>query len=578
MEKETYHINVYKLDNIENLDDFLRDLKQKIYKFKKKEKSNCIIEFNENTKILYYSYLNENFDNDINWFEKWKYFFEIDEQLRGASSTGHGIIIVELMDKKAFYVFVFGRAYSMIKDYVIPDYGITLGERLFDGSSMESVVSKYVSLTKNKSVVSYANGTNYVFEEGEVADGVKAKIKTPLTGDDEIKQLLELVRKNAEMCYSNIKFVVEHENINLSLLINIVRLLNNIEEKSRIQFSFPRMKPVQKEMEHVLNEQLLKQIREKNNSIIFSIPYFGKDSSNEYAFLESITEIKVNYKKEYKVFEEVNVDKICDFINNILDIDDISKIKCFVTNVDGYEEKDTILKWLETEVELDGKTYVLNNGKWYLFNDEYTKRIQEKIKEIEQEKDLIVCDDTFSASQLEINNLIEENEEEVLKLFTTSETTKIKDVYSEYRYNYYIHKNKNYRIFDRAFGSDIEICDLQDENNAFIHTKIGKSSDLETCLRQSILGVKKFYDAKNDILGFENKIGETLEEPKTIKVLYLRTSDKPFKLSEIKSLKFKLTFLDWYKSCKLMKYNPQIIVARYIKNDTNSAEGGELDG
>ena len=35
MEKETYHINVYKLDNIENLDDFLRDLKQKIYKFKK---------------------------------------------------------------------------------------------------------------------------------------------------------------------------------------------------------------------------------------------------------------------------------------------------------------------------------------------------------------------------------------------------------------------------------------------------------------------------------------------------------------------------------------------------------------
>lgn len=41
-----------------------------------------------------------------------------------------------------------------------------------------------------------------------------------------------------------------------------------------------------------------------------------------------------------------------------------------------------------------------------------------------------------------------------------------------------MHKTKNFKIFDKAFKEKVEICNLQDEDNLFIHTKIGKTSEI----------------------------------------------------------------------------------------------------
>ena len=568
IKKENYQLTVYKLSEFQDLGELCVELVSKLVK-NKRVKNNGVLKVNDKVKVLYLSFINDNTGNDITWFKKWSSFFGITDPLRSSSTTGHGAIIIELTEVHKQYLLTFGKSASLFKEMLIPNYGISIAEKLFNGKTMDSVSSKYFSLTKNKSLISYAQGSSYDFEEGEAADLLKATIEEhkERTSNRYIEQLLGYIKPLATISYSNIKLTISKEEIELDDLIDVVVLLNSIESSYSSQLDIPQMKPINKNQEQPLNDKLWEFIKAKDRSVIFSVPIFTKDVDDYYVFLDSIDSVTLKYRRVSETYENFCIDDLFTFVENNPQIEMLNQIHCIITRNQIEREEPQLQKWLEAQIELDGITYALHNGKWYSFNDYYLERVNKRIKEIEAEAQTLIWDDSFSVDSKSVDKFCEDNSDDVCKLFSDDGNTPLSSIYKEFRYNFYTARKKGWNLFDRCISDSVELCDLSNPNEAFIHCKIGKSTNLEECLRQSMISLIYFSQKQPSIETFENREGKKLTKPKEITVLYLSESDidSSFKISSLKSLKCKLTFLNWYNQCRLMRYNPKLIVAKYDK-------------
>lgn len=568
IKKENYQLTVYKLSEFQDLEELCVELVSKLVK-NKRVKNNGVLKVNNKVKVLYLSFINDNTGNDITWFKKWSSFFGITDPLRSSSTTGHGAIIIELTEAHQQYLLTFGRSASLFKEMLIPNYGISIAEKLFNGKTMDSVSSKYFSLTKNKSLISYAQGSSYDFEEGEAADLLKAKIEEhkDRTENRYIEQLLDYIKPLATISYSNIKLTISKEEIELYDLIDVVVLMNSIESSYSSQLDIPQMKPINKNQEQPLNDKLWESIKAKDQSVIFSVPIFTKDVDDYYVFLDSIDSVTLKYRRVSETYENFCIDDLFSFVENNPQIETLNQIHCIITRNQIEKEEPQLQKWLEAQIEIDGITYALHNGKWYSFNDYYLERVNKRIKEIEAEAQTLIWDDSFSVDSKSVDKFCEDNSDDVCKLFSDDGNTPLSSVYKEFKYNFYTARKKGWNLFDRCISDSVELCDLSSPNEAFIHCKIGKTTHLEECLRQSMISLLYFSQKQPSIETYENREGKKLTKPKEITILYLSESDidSDFKISSLKSLKCKLTFLNWYNQCRSMRYNPKLIVAKYDK-------------
>lgn len=568
IKKENYQLTVYKLSEFQDLEELCVELVSKLVK-NKRVKNNGVLKVNNKVKVLYLSFINDNTGNDITWFKKWSSFFGITDPLRSSSTTGHGAIIIELTEAHQQYLLTFGRSASLFKEMLIPNYGISIAEKLFNGKTMDSVSSKYFSLTKNKSLISYAQGSSYDFEEGEAADLLKAKIEEhkDRTENRYIEQLLEYIKPLATISYSNIKLTISKEEIELYDLIDVVVLMNSIESSYSSQLDIPQMKPINKNQEQPLNDKLWESIKAKDQSVIFSVPIFTKDVDDYYVFLDSIDSVTLKYRRVSEIYENFCIDDLFSFVENNPQIETLNQIHCIITRNQIEREEPQLQKWLEAQIEIDGITYALHNGKWYSFNDYYLERVNKRIKEIESEAQTLIWDDSFSVDSKSVDKFCEDNSDDVCKLFSDDGNTPLSSIYKEFKYNFYTARKKGWNLFDRCISDSVELCDLSNPNEAFIHCKIGKTTHLEECLRQSMISLLYFSQKQPSIETYENREGKKLTKPKEITILYLSESDidSNFKISSLKSLKCKLTFLNWYNQCRSMRYNPKLIVAKYDK-------------
>lgn len=566
IKKENYQLTVYKMSEVQVLDKLCMELSSMQVK-NKIVKNKGVLQIDEKVKVLYFSFINDHNGNDITWFKKWSSFFGITEPLRSSSTTGHGAIIVELTETHQQYLLTFGKSASLFSEMLVPNYGINIAGKLFNGKTMDSVSSKYFSLTKNKSLISYAQESSYDFSEGEAADLLKATIEEHKDRVDGryIEQLLGIIKPLATISYSNIKLTISKEMIDLKDIIEVVELLSKIESSYPDQLDIPQMKPIKKNQEERLNGKLWEAIKAKDRSVIFSIPIFTKDPDDYYVFLDSVDSVALKYRRVSQVYENFCIDDLFSFVENNPQIEALNQIHCTITSNQVEREEPLLQKWLDSQIELDGKTYALFNGKWFYFNDSYLDRICNRIKEIEADQETIVWDDSFSADSKSIDKFCEDNSDNVIKLFSDGGTTPLSSIYKEFRYNFYTAKTRGWNLFDRCISGSVELCDLSNPNESFIHCKIGRSTNLEECLRQSMMSLLYFSQNQPEIESFVNRAGEKLTKPKEIVVLYLSESDidSSFKISSIQSLKCKLTFLNWYNQCKLMRYTPKLIVARY---------------
>lgn len=208
--KITYDLNLYHVNNNLSLQDY-----QEIFKLKK----GCPIHSNiletDDYSILYYTYKNQTSSDEIEWFKIWKKFFkEINEPLRRSSQTGHGVILIHLKKRNEKYAVLFGRSFTLIKENVITQFGMDMASILFDGTSIDSISSKYFSLNKNKSITSYYGDSTFDFNDNEAVDLLKANIvdysyKNFSSFDD----LLSIIKRKAIVGMNNIKISLYKDEI-----------------------------------------------------------------------------------------------------------------------------------------------------------------------------------------------------------------------------------------------------------------------------------------------------------------------------------------------------------------------------
>ncbi|MCI5714621.1 MAG: TIGR04141 family sporadically distributed protein [Firmicutes bacterium] len=560
MEKEklkNYEINIYKINNERSLEEysdyFLSFNKNFVHK-------GHVIE--NNVECLYFTYINYSANSEIAWFNEWKEFFsDIQTPLRKESQTGHGLIVIKI-DEDNIYAIVFGRAYSLIKDCVISQFGMDMATILFDGKSIDSISSKYFSLNKNKSITSYYGDSTFEFVENEAVDLLKADIVNSKNNKD-VDNLLNLCQKKATIGMDNVKLTLHKKVIELKDVIECCQILNRIRLFSP-NFPFPRMTQVKGDLIDTLDSKLLDFVLSRDSRINFSVPFYSKDSSDEYVFLNSINDIqlKVNRTKS-EVFSSVNDNSIKQFLQenktNIKSIRDIQII------VDG--EQDSFIKWIDEQTEYNGCTYAIVNGKWYTFNQAYIDNINNKIRILEKEK-IIKFDvnNDYSFSEQALLTFYNDKKEDIQESFGSSNRA-----YKEYIYNFYLKNKYNLSIFDRViFKDNIEVCDLYG-NQQLIHCKIGNTSKLEECIRQSIYGTKYYYQNQTEVKEKENKDGVKIDSANKAVVIFLKEIEdnknfSSFSILNSKSLRLKLTFIDWINMCNQIRIKPEVIVSKYIKN------------
>lgn len=564
--KETYKLSIYNLTTDKTLEELMELYKSKV-KHPNEMQDHDITEYNEETDILYLSHKNKN-NSDINWYKKWKSLFPIKDSLRSERVMGNGAIIIHFKRYNTKYLLTFGNVYSIMKECINQEYGIKMASKLFDGNSMDTVSSKYFSLSKNKSMVSYVKDTMYQFQEGEAVDLLKSNITEVVTKTENlyIERLLSYIKPMAAINYSNIKLTLVAEEIALSNIVEVLDLLYKIEIEYQDRFKIPYMNAVKKDKEVELNNQLLTAIKNRDSSILFSVPFFGKDEENSYVFLDNIDNVKLIYKCNSENYNSFSNDDLFNFVMKYPDIDDITKIQCNVTRA-GYTSKDyDITKWIEAQIEVDNTSFALYDGKWYTFNENYLSIVTSKIEEIEGK--VISFDYSYSTSKDNVEKFCSGNVDEILKRYS-SKDCKYEDIYREFKYNFYISKQKNFLLFDRHIENGVEICDLANvDDKAFIHCKIGKTSNLEECIRQAILSMKYYFQNNHNGKEFVNNFEEVAPELKKVHILFLFESEKKyFKISTSKSLKCKLTFMDWYNLCGVRNLDCKIIIAHYDIGD-----------
>ena len=373
---KNYELNIYKINNKKSLQEY----------------ENYVLTFNKNfihkgyviendVECLYFTYTNFSTNNEITWFKEWKNFFpNIKSPLRKESQTGHGLIIVKT-DNDNIYAITFGRAYSLIKDCVISQFGMDMATILFDGKSIDSISSKYFSLNKNKSITSYYGDSTFEFVENEAVDLLKADIVN-CTNKKEINDLLKLCQKKATIGMDNIKLTLHKKIIELKDVIECCKILSEIKLFSP-NFPFPRMTQIKGDLTDILDCKLLEFILNDSNKINFSVPFYSKDSSDEYVFLNNMNDVqlKVNRVKS-EIFSSINDNSVKHFLQE--NKSDIKSIRDIQIIIDG--EYDSLVKWLDEQIEYNDHTYAIVNGKWYTFNQAYIDNINNKIEALEKER------------------------------------------------------------------------------------------------------------------------------------------------------------------------------------------------
>jgi uncharacterized protein (TIGR04141 family) len=230
-----------------------------------------------------------------------------------------------------------------------------------------------------------------------------------------------------------------------------------------------------KQLIQKLNNQLVIEINERDEKIFMAVP--------EFIDWEEVGHIKISGNRE-DIFDDIYIEEFIKTFDKEK-IEDFEKIKG--KEIKAYsadDEEQEIFKWsadkcIFATITFEEKTYAINNGKWYLINNEFSKEINEDYNNI-------------AISNIEMPNY-EKNPE-----------TKKND---EGKYNEITAKKLNGTLLDKklnyAYGNPIEPCDIF-VSNTFIHVKIsGGSADLSHLFNQASVASEALCEEK-----FRKKVNE----------------------------------------------------------------------
>ena len=489
---------------------------------------------------------------DILWYENLKNIFEEDDYIKKEVYSAYGILLIYNKTKR--YIITFGKANYITNEYIDTNFGLDMASKMLTDVQINAQSSKFFSFSKSKSLVVYNKGKADI-QVGEAVDLIEGNIKE-MYAEKYIENLLEYIYPKVTFA-SYIKIIIKLEKVRGKELVSIMDLLYEIQKKYKVNIPIPKLvelkerEPIVSKLKDKINSEFITDL--DNTNINLSLYTWINSEMVLLNNVESYILKASRYSKEYDV---LTLEDIRAFMQEY-NIYDLYKIQVII-NFEGGSCSEKLYKLLEYTTEIEGKERYccLSEGKWRLFNKSYMKFVENAIENINKE----VCyDEDYNFVKEDIEQIIRNPNEELKSAFHNKSTKNENGLYNEYAYNFILSKNLNGKLLDRKNIRGIEIADIY-ANKELIHTKIGKPSDFNECINQSIRGADMWNNNKEEV---KEKLD--INDVETVTLLLItdnKTVWKDKNIIHFRSLRFKINLIEWNAKMNLLNLKSKIIIAR----------------
>ena len=364
----------------------------------------------------------------------------------------------------------FGHAYNIVEEICEPRFGLDVASRIFSNNSLTITnVNKYFQ-SALRQLTNYKHNTNVQSKSSESYDALNGK---------PIKELVPVLG-NTVNCGKSVSV----SKYNLHEFLTKMLVFFEEYEKINCVIDFPKVERLSKSSlkSNELSEKLLEQIVNNENVLVNIIGY--KIVGEALILVESEIEsvfMKSNKKASRNMMESEtqNLDTILNYIKANEERLGLADYQVEV-NTGGNNHIFNLIDIMQSEIEYDGKVYVLSDGYWCAFNDSYVNKL----------------DDYISNITIKLNtNLSKYNGQ--IELNTSEEKITEKDYIEFFREdNQYLitHTELIKPLKDEEpFGSGIELCDIVvlGEGKELVSIKKGLSTSTSAySIDQSLLSLE----------------------------------------------------------------------------------------
>lgn len=423
------------------------------------EKNYENIEISENKNFYYY------FIKDKIPIWRKEFFKGKIEEVRLVYSTIGGVLVIQqkIEGKNRIFAITFGYGKSLLDEKKIEeDFGLKTVLNIIDADKIRLINKKNIGgvskdtreqLTKVGGISNFGidieqdlitEVTGVTTNESAFGKIVTGKDALTLAAHYDVDTIEELLEK------SYYKYISNEYKDNFEWIDHI----RHLRDKNEIDN---------------LDEKLLERLKSKDfTSTWMAIP--------EIIQWDKILGFSWSSSKESILQDDLEIEN---FINNMsenklsdLKIDYLRGKYIFVKNAIDEQFNSLWMAYncIYSEVELNGKLYLLNSGKWYSIEKEYSTKINKQFETNIQNFNSLILPPSGDLNEPEYNKFVEK----------------------EY---------PNFNCLDGdtinhgARGSKIEFCDLLSDDNKFIHIKkYGSSSVLSHLFNQGIVSAELFLE------------------------------------------------------------------------------------
>lgn len=302
---------------------------------------------------------------DIWWVEKYSEFISPDEDIP-QNRLYFGTLIISR--EESIYAVSLGKSHFYLNSFCDTDFGLNLAERILDSNELKVKHSKYYKSNKKKSITSFGDGNEMLYDAGESMHFIKGK-----TIDE------EKWGKSVSFGHS------VHLKVDVTPL-EITSIIEEIEEALQ-QEPIIRIPKV----EIVTDDTCIAQLDRKLSSAIIAtedpqlnIEQFTISGVN-FIFTDDYTYklYRTGNSRHKMLLSDFSVSEILSFINqNGINLpQDIDDLKVSVEREEGrnFTQK---LKYYLDFID-DENRHCLIDGSWYQFNQSYVEYLRDEVNKID---------------------------------------------------------------------------------------------------------------------------------------------------------------------------------------------------
>ncbi|RSK33714.1 DUF6119 family protein [Bhargavaea beijingensis] len=129
-----------------------------------------------NCKFFYRQEIKE--QEIISWFQDWKDFFGIDEEVYKKYSLNYGCIVVNI--ERSTYLITYGHAHQWAKSIADINFGLDIAERILEKDQILMVSSQFLKGTKSRTYTQFKGGGYLMPDVGEANNQVIGGVTTTI--------------------------------------------------------------------------------------------------------------------------------------------------------------------------------------------------------------------------------------------------------------------------------------------------------------------------------------------------------------------------------------------------------------